>query len=81
MTKNQNSKPYDLEERTFQFAKAVRIFVKTLPKTIANIEDGKQLMSSSLFEIWKLQFGIYLIFVFCNLLFRVYPGQGSGTQN
>ncbi len=28
MTKIQNSKPYDLEERTFQFAKAVRIFVK-----------------------------------------------------
>ena len=30
MTKIQNSKPvYDLEERTFQFAKAVRLFVKT----------------------------------------------------
>ena len=38
MTKIQNRKPvYDLEERTFQFAKAVRLFVKTLPKTIANI--------------------------------------------
>ena len=38
MTKIQNPKPvYDLEERTFQFAKAVRLFVKTLPKTIANI--------------------------------------------
>ncbi len=48
MTKNQNSKPvYDLEERTFQFAKAVRLFVKTLPKTIANIEDGKQLVKAS----------------------------------
>ncbi len=47
MTKDQNSKPYDLEERTFQFAKAIRIFVKTLPKTIANIEDGKQLIRSS----------------------------------
>jgi len=44
----QNSKPaYDLEERTFQFAKAVRLFVKTLPKTIANIEDGKQLIKAS----------------------------------
>jgi four helix bundle protein len=41
MTEITNSKPvYDLEERTFQFAKAVRLFVKTLPKTIANIEDG-----------------------------------------
>lgn len=48
MTKIQNSKPvYDLEERTFQFAKAVRFFVKTLPKTIANIEDGKQLVKAS----------------------------------
>ena len=48
MTEIQNTKPvYDLEERTFQFAKAVRIFVKTLPKTIANIEDGKQLVKAS----------------------------------
>ena len=48
MTEIQNTKPvYDLEERTFQFAKAVRIFVKTLPKTIANIEDGKQVVKAS----------------------------------
>ena len=48
MTKIQNRKPvFDLEERTFQFAKAVRLFVKTLPKTIANIEDGKQLIKAS----------------------------------
>ena len=47
MTKNRNSKLYDLEERTYQFAKAVRVFVKTLPKTIANIDDGKQLVRSS----------------------------------
>lgn len=47
MTKVQNTKPYDLEERAFQFAKEVRLFVKTLPKTIANIEDGKQLIRSS----------------------------------
>ena len=48
MTKIQNSKPvYDLEERTFQFAKSVRLFVKTLPKTIANVEDGKQLIKAS----------------------------------
>ena len=48
MTKIRNSKPvYDLEERTFQFAKAVRFFVKTLPKTTANIEDGKQLIKAS----------------------------------
>jgi hypothetical protein len=48
MTEIQNSKPiYDLEERTFQFAKAVRLFVKTLPKTIANVEDGRQLIKAS----------------------------------
>ena len=47
-TNPQNSKPvYDLEERTFQFAKDVQLFVKTLPKTIANIEDGKQLIKAS----------------------------------
>ena len=38
---------YDLEERTFQFARDVRLFVKTLPKTIANIEDIRQLVRSS----------------------------------
>jgi four helix bundle protein len=56
MTQIQNSKRlsssqakpiYDLEERTYQFAKDVRLFVKTLPKTIANIEDGKQVIKSS----------------------------------
>ena len=47
MTKIQNSKRYDLEERTFQFAKRCRDFVKKLPKTIANIEYGKQLVRSS----------------------------------
>lgn len=38
---------YDLEERTFVFAKSVRLVVKTLPRTISNIEDGKQLIRSS----------------------------------
>jgi len=41
------NKPYDLEERTFQFAKDVRLFIKTLDKTIANIEDGRQVVRSS----------------------------------
>ena len=47
MTKKQNSKPYDLEDRTFEFAKRVRGFVKKLPKSIANIEDGKQVIRAS----------------------------------
>ena len=37
------NKTFDLEERTFDFARDIRLFVKTLPKTIANIEDSKQL--------------------------------------
>jgi four helix bundle protein len=41
------TKPYDLEERTFAFAKRVRCFVKTLPRTIANIEDIRQLVKAS----------------------------------
>ena len=48
MTNSPNPKrKYDLEERTFQFAKSVRLFVKTLPRTISNIEDGKQLIKAS----------------------------------
>ncbi len=48
MDNKANSKPvYDLEERTFQFAKNIRLFVKTLPNTKANFEDGKQLIKSS----------------------------------
>ena len=45
--KNKNSKPYDLEERTLEFAKRVRKFVKKLPKSIANQEDGRQLIKAS----------------------------------
>ena len=45
--KSKNYKHYDLEERTFQFAKEVRLFIKSLPKTIANIDDAKQLIRAS----------------------------------
>ena len=51
MTKKSNlNRIYDLEERTFSRligTKSVRFFVKKLPRTIANIEDGKQLIKSS----------------------------------
>jgi four helix bundle protein len=47
MTKNQNTKQYDLEDRTLEFARRVRAFVKKLPKTLANIEDCKQLVKAS----------------------------------
>lgn len=46
MIQNSN-KIYDLEERTFQFAKNCRLFVKKITKTIGNQEDGKQLIRSS----------------------------------
>jgi four helix bundle protein len=42
-----DSKPRDLEERTFRFAEAVRAFVKQLPRTISNTEDVKQLVRAS----------------------------------
>ncbi len=47
MTKIQSTKQYDLEKRTLEFAKRVRNFVRKLPKTIGNIEDGKQVVRSS----------------------------------
>lgn len=43
----ENSKQYDLEERTYQFASACRDFVKQLPKTIPNLEYSRQLIRSS----------------------------------
>ena len=48
MSNNSNTKPvYDLEERTYEFAKRVRILVKKLPNTISNTEDIKQVIRSS----------------------------------
>ena len=40
-------KQYDLEDRTYEFARAVRAFVKRLPRTISNAEDVKQVVRSS----------------------------------
>jgi four helix bundle protein len=47
MTESRNSKQYDLEERTEEFARNVRKLVKALPKSIGNNEDGKQLVRAS----------------------------------
>ncbi|MBI4050188.1 MAG: four helix bundle protein [Candidatus Doudnabacteria bacterium] len=41
------NKPYDLEERTFEFAKAVAVYCKQLPKNASNLEYGKQCIRSS----------------------------------
>ena len=47
MTEKQNSKRFDLEERTFQFAKKTAFYVKQLPKNISNLEYGRQVVDSS----------------------------------
>jgi len=44
---NQNSKKYDLEERSFKFAKRAIEYVNELPKTISAIEIGKQLVRAA----------------------------------
>ncbi len=47
MLQIQNPKQYDLEERTYQFAKRVREFIRKLPKSTTNYEDCSQLTRSS----------------------------------
>jgi four helix bundle protein len=47
MNENQNSKPYDLENRTLQFAKQTIQFINKTPKTLPNIEISKQLVRSA----------------------------------
>ena len=45
--KGKMSKKYDLEDRTFAFARRVRVFVRSIPKDLGNIEDAKQLVKAS----------------------------------
>jgi four helix bundle protein len=42
-----NEHPENLEERTADFAADVRAFARALPRTVANIEDVKQLVRAS----------------------------------
>ena len=42
-----SNKKYDLEERTAKFAERCRDYVKELPRSITNIEYGKQLTRAS----------------------------------
>jgi len=42
MNETQNPKKYDLEERTFGFAKNTGNLTRKLPKTLENIEYRKQ---------------------------------------
>lgn len=41
------TKPYDLEERTYEFTRAIIMFVNVCPKTLVNTELAKQLLRSS----------------------------------
>jgi four helix bundle protein len=47
MTETQNRKHYDLEERTFAFARGVARFLHSSTRTLANTEYAKQLIRSS----------------------------------
>ena len=47
MVENGNSRHYDLEERTYEFARDVRGLIKQLPRTLSNIEDARQLLNAS----------------------------------
>jgi len=44
---NSKVKKYDLEDRTFEFARSVREYCSRLPKNTHNYEDGKQVIRSS----------------------------------
>ena len=47
MDQIRNTKKYDLEDRCLKFAKRTRDFVMKLPKSVSNLEYGKQLVRSS----------------------------------
>ena len=47
MGEKEPSRVYDLEDRTFRFAKRTSDFVEKLQKTLSNIEYGRQLVRSS----------------------------------
>jgi len=38
---------YELEERSYQFAKKCRHYIKNLPETVSNFEDSRQLIKTS----------------------------------
>jgi four helix bundle protein len=47
MAEGRKRQTYDLEERTFAFARRCRALVRRLPRSIANAEDGRQLIDAS----------------------------------
>ena len=47
MPKSQSAKPYNLEERTYLFAKEVTLFCKKYPNNASNFEYVRQVIRSS----------------------------------
>ena len=47
MIKTERKSTYDLEDRTLKFAGDVRVFVRELPRSVANREDSSQVVRSS----------------------------------
>lgn len=47
MENQQNSRKYDLEDRTLLFAQRIRGLIGQLPKTLISLDDSKQLLRSS----------------------------------
>lgn len=47
MVSDPAQRKYDLEERTFRFALRVRQFLRRIPKSLSNHQDGRQLLRSS----------------------------------
>jgi len=55
-SKTQNPKPYNLADRTLNFAKRVIYYVNNLPKTLSNIEIGKRLNDCFVFLVYNFEF-------------------------
>jgi len=47
MIKGQKPKRFDLEGRTFEFARKVALYIKQLPKNVSNLEYGRQVVAAS----------------------------------
>lgn len=47
MKEGKKEKKYDLEERTFEFARDIRNFSRKVPMTLSNFEDFKQLIRAT----------------------------------
>lgn len=44
---SESTKNYDLEDRTYNFAKDIRLWIKKFPKSFTDVEDMKRVIKSS----------------------------------